>query len=638
MRVTLGRVATFLLGRPLRTEQGAQERLTNARALAILSSDALSSVAYATEEILRILILAGAAALPLALPVAAGIVLLILIVAASYRQVIYAFPSGGGGYVVSRAHLGTYPSLVAGASLLIDYVLTVAVSVAAGVAAVTSAVPALYPHRVGVGLAFIAFITWGNLRGVRESGSLFAVPTYLFIGSLFTLIAAGLLRAASGLPLPTPPAAPATATHPLTPFLLLRAFASGCTALTGIEAISNGVQAFYPPESRNAARTLLWLAGILASLFTGVTLLAYLFHVAPLPEETVVSQVARTVFGESPLYYLVQLSTTLVLILAANTSFTGFPRLAAIIAHDGYLPRQLTHLGQRLVHSGSIVLLAGLAALLIVIFHGETHALIPLYAVGVFVSFTLSQAGMVRRWAGQRGPGWLGRAAFNAVGAVTTGVVLAIIAATKFTAGAWVVIILIPLMVSLFRTVHRHYESFNAALAITDLRPDLDGRPILPGRHTVIIPVSRLNKATLASLAYARLISDDVRAVHVAADREEAERLRRSWDEVAQGVPLVVIDSPYRAVIRPLVHYLTKVERREPDHVITVLLPEFVLGRWWHNLLHNQTTLFLKAALLFHPGVVIASVPIHLDVAQPARRPQHPRRARGAAPAREPGR
>ncbi|MCL5045255.1 MAG: APC family permease [Actinobacteria bacterium] len=594
----------ILVGAPLSTAQAAHERLTNFKALAVLSSDALSSVAYATEEILLVMVLAGSTGLAWSLPIAGFITVVLTILIFSYRQTIHAYPSGGGAYTVAKDNLGVYSGLTAGAALLIDYVMTVSVSVASGVAALTSAFPVLYEHRVILGLAAIAIVTLANLRGVRESGTIFAAPTYLFIGSLALLTMTGIVRYAflGAGPAAAPPPQPVQA---LTLLLILRAFASGCSALTGVEAISNGVQVFRAPEARNAARTLLYMGVTLLSLFLGVSVLAHFYGVVPKEGETVVSQIARQVFGDGPLYYLVQATTTLILILAANTSFADFPRLASLIARDGFLPNQLAYRGDRLVFSNGIVFLGAISSLLIVIFRGDTHALIPLYAVGVFLSFTLSQTGMVVHWYKLRTPGWQRSAFINGLGAVTTAIALAIIGATKFIHGAWLVIVLIPVLVYFFHIVHGHYSQFKKEMALAQGPAGLTC-------HTVIVPVAGINRSVAASLNYARSISSDVRAVHVALDPEKGQRLRAEWDRLKTGVPLTVIDSPYRSVVNPLVSYIEQFMEPDPNCVVTVVVPEFVPPRWWHNLLHNQTSLYLKAALHFHKGVIITSVPYHL--------------------------
>ncbi len=595
----------LLLGAPMPLAQARHERLTKTVALAVFSSDALSSVAYATEEILLILVLAGTAAAHLTNPIALAIAGLLTVVAISYQQTIHAYPSGGGSYIVARANLGATPGLVAAAALLIDYVLTVSVSVAAGVAALTSAFPPLFAHRVALGIFFVGAIAYANLRGVRESGRLFAVPTYLFIVSFGVMVGVGLFRSLQGT-LPVQPPHAEAATTALTWFLVLRAFSSGCTALTGIEAISNGVPAFRPPEARNAAITMGWMAFILGTLFLGITLLASALGVTPSESETVVSQIARGLFGDGLFYYLIQAATTLILILAANTSFADFPRLASLLSRDRYAPRQFTTVGDRLVFSNGIVILAVLAAALIAVFQAETHALIPLYAVGVFISFTLSQAGMVRHWLTDHGGGWRWRLVINGTGALVTGAVTLVIAATKFTHGAWIVVVLIPLMVLAFRAVHRHYEAVAVELSLAHLgdEPPVD--------NTVLVLVGDLHMGVIKALRYAQSLSPSPKAVFIELDPAFTPRLEERWTKGGCGVPLVVLASPYRSMLGPLLDYIDLIRRQSGHSVVTVVIPEFVPRRWWQHLLHNQTALLVKGALLFRRGVVVVDVPFHL--------------------------
>jgi amino acid transporter len=595
----------LLVGAPMPLAQARHERLSKTVALAVFSSDALSSVAYATEEILLILMLAGTAAAHLTVPVALAIAGLLAVVSVSYQQTIHAYPSGGGSYIVARANLGANAGLIAAGALLIDYVLTVSVSVAAGVAALTSAVPWLLTHRVLLGVIFIAAIAYANLRGVRESGRLFAVPTYLFIATFGVLVASGLFRWLSGsLPPAAPP--PEAGTYALTWFLVLRAFSSGCTALTGIEAISNGVPAFKAPEARNAAITMGWMAVILGTLFLGITVLASALGITPVSDETVVSQLARRLFGAGLFYYLVQGSTTLILVLAANTSFADFPRLNSLLAADRYAPRQFRSLGDRLVFSNGILVLAGLAALLIVLFQGQTHALIPLYAVGVFISFTLSQTGMVRHWLTGGGAGWRWRLGINGCGAVVTGAVTVVIAATKFTHGAWIVVLLVPLLVLMFRAVHRHYEAVAEELSLVHLADEP------PPANTVLVLVGDLHMGVVKALRYAQSLSPSPKAVFVEVDPAVTARLEERWSKGGCGVPLVVLASPYRSVLRPLIDYITRIGEHDPHSMVTIVIPEFVPRRWWQHLLHNQTALLVKGALLFRRGVVVVDVPFHL--------------------------
>ena len=597
----------FVVGAPMPLSLARHERLSKKVALAVFASDALSSTAYATEEILRVLILAGSAALGLAIWVAVAIALLLIVVAISYQQTIHAYPNGGGSYIVARVNLGPTPGLVAAASLMIDYVLTVAVSVAAGVAAITSAFPALFPYRVTLGVACIAVIAFGNLRGVRESGRIFAVPTYLFIFTFGALVLTGLIRYALGEVRPLTE----TVVHPatmLSGFLVLRAFASGCTAMTGMEAISNGVPAFKEPEAHNAAVTSRWMAGILAVLFLGLTLLAQAYRVVPVEHETVVSMLGRALFGRGAFYYLIQAATAMILILAANTSFAGFPRLASLLSQDRYAPRQFAKRGDRLVFSNGIVILGAFAALLIIAFRGDTHALIPLYAVGVFISFTLSQAGMVRHWYRERGAGWRWRLLINGAGALLTGVVTLVIAVTKFTHGAWIVVLLVPILVLMFQTVNRHY-----ALVADQLSLEGYGGPP-PIRHTVLVPIGDVHRGVVAAVQYAKLLSPEAKAVYVETDPAATRALEEKWIKWGMGVPLVILTSPYRSVLTPLLEYINHLQEEQGEirRVVTVVLPEFIPHRWWQHLLHNQTALLIKGALLFRKDVIVTDVPYHL--------------------------
>ena len=597
----------LIVGAPMPLAQARHERLSKTVALAVFSSDAMSSVAYATEEILLILVLAGTAAAHLTVPIALAIAGLLVVVSVSYQQTIHAYPSGGGSYIVARANLGPTAGLVAAGALLIDYVLTVSVSVAAGVAALTSAVPWLLTHRVLLGVVFTAAIAYANLRGVRESGRVFAVPTYLFIVTFSALVGTGLFRWLTGT-LPAAAAASETvaATQTLTWFLVLRAFASGCTALTGVEAISNGVPAFKHPEARNAAITMGWMAAVLGTLFIGVSVLASALGITPLADETVVSQVARRLFGDGFFYFLIQGSTTLILVLAANTSFADFPRLNSLLARDRYAPRQFRTLGDRLVFSNGILILAGLAAALIIVFGGDTHALIPLYAVGVFISFTLSQAGMVRHWLTDGGAGWRWRLGVNGVGALVTGAVTVVIAVTKFTHGAWIVVLLIPLLVLGFRAIHRHYDTVAHELSLVHLVEEP------PVNNTVLVLVGDLHMGVVKALRYAQSLSPSPKAVYVELDPSATARLEERWSKGGCGVPMVVLASPYRSMLRPLLDYIGRIRERDANSVVTIVIPEFVPRRWWQHLLHNQTALLVKGALLFRRGVVVVDVPFHL--------------------------
>ncbi len=597
-----------VVGKPIPSHLAHHERLTRLIGLAVLSSDALSSVAYATEEIVRVLIFAGAAALSIASPIAFVIAAILAVVVFSYRQTIYAYPSGGGAYIVARENLGEMPALIAAGALLIDYILTVAVSVAAGVAALTSAFPQWQVYRVELTLVFVVVLMVGNLRGIRESGQIFAVPTYFFILTTLTLIAVGVFHALTGSVHPVETLTPMQVTaQPLTLFLLLTAFSNGCTAMTGVEAVSNGVPAFQPPESKNAAATMLMMAVLSITMFLGITLLAQAYHVIPSDQETVVSQLARGVFGDRGVaYYAVQAATMLILVLAANTAYADFPRLASILARDRYLPRQLMNQGDRLAFSNGIVGLSAFAAILLVVFGGDTHALIPLYMIGVFVSFTLSQAGMVVRWRRLRTPGWHSHAIVNGVGALVTGVVLLVVAATKAHEGAWIIILLIPINVIFFRITKRHYNGVGAQLSLKGWKP----QPVR--NNSVVVPISGIQRAVVQALDYAKTLSSDVRAVYVNMDAAETERLRSQWAEWGEGVPLVILESPFRSLMEPLLEYVERLNAANPGDYITVVLPEFVPARWWHHLFHNQSALLIKGALLFKPNTVVTSVPFHL--------------------------
>ena len=612
----------LIVGSPLRTAEQAHQRLTKTKALAIFSSDNLSSVAYATEEILLVLVVAGTAAIKLSMPIAFVITGLLVIVATSYYQTIHGYPSGGGAYIVAHENLGVWPGLVAAAALLIDYVLTVSVSITAGIVAITSAVPELLPWRVHLCLLGILIIAWGNLRGVRESGTMFAIPTYMFIVLFLILLMAGLFRLATGS-LSSVAVAPSPAAvggaEALTTLLVLRAFASGCTALTGVEAISNGVQAFQKPEAVNAGKTLIIMAALLGTMFLGTTFLARTLGIMPMEQESVVSQIGRQVFGSGVLYLALQAATAMILIVAANTAFADFPRLSSILARDGYAPRQLANLGDRLVFSNGIAALAVLAAILIIIFNGRTHGLIPLYAVGVFLAFTLSQAGMVYHWYKTQKRGWLLKAAINGFGAVATGVVLCVEVDSKFTHGAWIIVLLVPALVLLFRSVHSHYLDMREQVSLQEGEVGRWSQLGVAKPHKVVVPISGLNRGSLAALQFSRSLSDDVTAVVVDVDTSATERLRESWKAWGFDIPLVVLESPYRSVVRPLFAYLEETDRREPERgLAVVILPEIVPARWWQNLLHNQTTLLLKAVLLFRqerystPRVVI-NVPYRLQ-------------------------
>lgn len=614
-----------VIGSPLETARQIHERLNKKTALATFSSDAMSSSAYATEEILRHLALGGivgTTAFRYAGPLAALIALLLIIVAFSYRQTIAAYPKGGGSYIVATENIGRIPGLIAGASILIDYVLTVAVSISAGVFALTSLdiFRGLAPYSVHIAVVAIVLLSLANLRGLRESGALFMAPTYIFLATVLAMIVYGVIRYLAGdtiavIPPPGPLAGPGELElgagsdfEPVGLLLLMSSFASGCAALTGIEAIADGVPAFEKPEARNARITLVWMAVFLLTMFLGITWLSG-FGAEPRNEESVLSQIGRGVFGGgSILHTVLQFATAGILFLAANTAFADFPRVASFLARDRYLPRQFASLGDRLVFSNGVLLLAGFSAFLVIIFSAKVTNLIPLYAVGVFLSFTLSQAGMVRRWFRLREPGWQRSSLINGFGAVTTFVVMWVIIIAKFRDGAWMVVLLIPVIVLLFLGIKRHYVNTSRQLSVEGLEPPP------PLRNTVIVPISTLHRGTINALNYAQAISPgNVTAVHISMDDEQTRKIQERWPKWGGDIPLMILDSPYRSVVRPILTYVEEVDARWDNDLVTVVLPEFVAARWWHHLLHNQTSLLIKGALLFRRNKVVTSVPYRLE-------------------------
>jgi amino acid transporter len=616
------RVRRTVLGQPLATRQLAHERLTKIKALAVLSSDALSSVAYATDQIMIVLLAAGTAFYSHTLPIMGAIIVLLALVVLSYRQTIHAYPKGGGSYIVAKDNLGPLAGLVAGSALMTDYVLTVAVSIASGVSAITSAAPGMQRYTTPLCVGFIVLIVLGNLRGIRESGSIFAAPTYIFIGAMFLMIGTVLVKLATGaLHQGSPHIDPANFDKETSIglFVVLKAFSSGCTALTGVEAISDGVPAFKVPEWRNARRTLTTMGCILALMFIGITSTAYILGLAP-PDSNdsniLINQLASLAFGSNPLYFIAVASTTAILVLAANTSFSDFPRLFFFLARDEYAPHAFKRMGDRLAFSNGILVLGTLSALLVIAFKGDVTRLIPLYAIGVFLAFTMSQAGMVARHLRLREQGWRMGMAFNFAGMCATAIVLVITASVKFTSGAFIVVILIPLLVLVFRGIHNHYRDVHGLTATeTPISPE--------SLHPIcIVPISDLNGPALQSLALARTISDNVIAVHVNDNEEEIARLQAKWAAWGNHVPLEIIESPYRSLLRPLLNYIDAIDKQGDDHTLVVVLPEFVATRWWQQVLHNQSALRLKAALLFRPGTVVVNVPYHM------RRTAVPRRRR----------
>ncbi len=621
----------WLIGRPLPTADAGHETVGKAIGLAVFASDALSSNAYATQEILIILAAAGTSAFGYVFPIAMAIVMLLTIVTISYEQVIHSYPNGGGAYIVAKDNLGEMAALVAAAALLTDYILTVSVSISSGVAQITSAVPELFPHRVALSVAFIFLVMLVNLRGVRESGLAFAVPNYFFIVMMFMTLGVGLYQyfaRSLGVVVDPPELEISQTIQFVTPFLILHAFSSGTAALTGIEAISNGITAFKEPRSKNAGTTLIWMGVILASLFTGISFLTTHIQAIPSEQETVISQLARTVFdGRGVLYGMLIAGTAIILVLAANTAFAGFPRLGALAAQDGFLPRQLTYRGSRLVYSYGIFALAILASILVIVFQASVTRLIPLYAIGVFLSFTLAQVGMARRWwrTGRMKPGeeiiengsalryepnWRLKMAMNTFGAICTGVVMMVFSITKFNDGAWVVLIITPLLIGLFRLINQHYRKLASKLSLDHYA---EPAPHV-FRHRVIMPVSGVHQGTLEGLRYARMLSHDVTAIHVSIDPQETEKLQKKWNTWGDGVRLFIVDSPYRLFLEPLIQYLDEIlAQRQPNEMITIVVPQFVAGSFIENALHMNTAEMLRKELLNTPGIVITDVPYQVS-------------------------
>lgn len=624
-------IRTWLIGRPLQTADAPHQTIGKAIGLAVFASDALSSTAYATQEILVILAAAGTAAFGNIFPISIAIVALLSIVTLSYEQTIHAYPDGGGAYIVARDNLGELPAQTAGAALLTDYILTVAVSISSGVAQVTSAFPSISNFKVPLAVLLVMLIMVINLRGVKESGAIFAVPTYFFITMMYITLGIGLFRYVSGtlgVVQNPPPVEEITNTlATVTPFLILHAFSSGTAALTGVEAISNGITAFKEPRSRNAGLTLIFMSLVLGSLFLSISFLTRPIGAVPSEAETVISQLARTIYdGRGLLYLAAMIATTVILIMAANTSFADFPRLSALLAADGFLPRQLAFRGSRLVYSRGILTLSVLASILIIVFKASVTLLIPLYAIGVFLSFTLSQFGMAHRWwkighlkAGQvieeRGStlryesGWRQKMVVNGFGSFCTAVVMLVFAITKFRDGAYVVLILMPILVVLFSGIHRHYRNIADHLSL-----DRYGAPPRLSRHRVIMPISGVHRGSLEALKYARSLSNDVTAVHVSIDPVESEKVRRKWETWGEGVRLVILDSPYRLLVEPLLEYIQEIaDLRQPNETITIVVPQFVPKHWYENLLHTQTAFWLRMALLFQEGIVVTDVPYQIE-------------------------
>lgn len=620
---------TWLIGRPLQTADAPHQTIGKLIGLAVFASDALSSTAYATQEMLAILLLAGLGALQYSVPISIGIVILLTLLTLSYEQTIHAYPGGGGAYIVARDNLGDAPALIAAAALLTDYILTVSVSISSGVAQIVSAFPFAFKYRVEIALVLIAFVMLLNLRGVKESGKAFAIPTYFFVLLMYATVIIGLIRLGLGTlgMVVNPPHAEMATLQQVSIFLVLRAFSNGTSAVTGVEAISNGITAFKEPRSKNAGITLIWMAVILGSLLLGITFLAYHIQAIPSESETVISQLARTVFGGRGFMYIATITaTTVILVLAGNTAFAGFPRLGALVAEDGFLPRQLTYRGSRLVYSYGIVLLAVVSGLLVVLFKASVSSLIPLYAIGVFLSFTLSQFGMAVRWkksgslqegveVQERGSvlrrenGWQHKMVINGIGALVTFTVMIVFAVTKFKDGAWIIILLIPILVAAFWGIHTHYRGLAKHLSLDNYGP----LPYL-ARNRVIIPIAGVHRGTIEALRYAKTLSNDITAVHISIDANQAEKVREKWEVWGEGIRLLILDSPYRLMVEPLLDYVTEIHKQlKPNETITIVVPQFIPRHRWNNLLHTRTADTLRRILLNWPEVVIIEVPYQVD-------------------------
>lgn len=618
-------VQTLLIGHPLATADAPNQTIGKLIGLAVFSSDAMSSVAYGPQETMVVLAAAGIGSLHLAFPIVIGIVLLLVILTVSYTQTIHAYPGGGGAYIVARDNLGELPAQTAGAALLTDYILTVAVSISSGVAQITSAYPFLYPHRVEISVGFILLIMLINLRGVKESGFTFAIPTYFFLVLMFATVIIGFVRYLSGSlgMVVDPPSIGTQLLQPISLFLILRAFANGTSSLTGVEAISNGITAFREPRSNNAAKTLMWMALVLGSLLLGITFLSTKISAVPSDSETVISQLVRTIYDGRGLLYLLNISaTTIILVMAANTAFADFPRLGALHAGDGFLPRQLTFRGSRLVFSRGIIALASIASLLVIVFQASVTKLIPLYAIGVFLSFTLSQTGMAKRWwkSGHLKPGeeivepgstvrhddhWVQKMIINGIGALSTAIVTVVFAATKFRDGAWVVIVLTPLLVTVFFMIHHHYKNLAKQLS-------LENHPLtgISTRNRVIMPISGVHSGTLAALRFAQTLSDDVTVVHISVDPKETAKVKEKWQIWGNGVRLVILDSPYRLFLEPLLMYIDKISATQSqNNRIIIVVPQFIPRHSWTNFLHTRTAETLRKSLLHRDDIVITEVP-----------------------------
>lgn len=603
----VSKLKRVLIGRPMKSTEIEGEKLSRLKALAVLSSDALSSVAYGTEQILIVLMVAGFTAVWYSIPISLAVLGLLLILILSYRQTIFSYPSGGGAYIVAKDNIGTSVGLLAGGSLLVDYILTVAVSSSAGTDAITSAFPSLHDHRVLIALIMILFLTVMNLRGVTESASVLAIPIYLFVIAIFVLIVSGVVKYMMGDVHAAVPQFGAAASN-ISLFLLLKAFSSGCSALTGVEAMSNAIPNFKQPAERNAASTLVMMGVILGTMFIGISLLAYWYGITPTAKETVVSQIAGSVFGRGVVYYIIQGITAIILFLAANTAYSAFPLLAFMLAKDKFMPRMFMARGDRLGFSNGIIILGVLSAILVIAFHGNTENLIPLYAVGVFIPFTLSQLGMMLRWIRKKPAGWITKLIINTIGMLTTLTITLIFIFTKFSQ-VWMVFIFLPIVMITFHKIYKHYDNTACELRIdiSKEKPEIKG-------STIIVPVAGVTRVVMNSLSYAKSLTDNVVAVYVGFDDEEIEKMEQKWEEWNPGVRLIVLRSSYRSITRPLLKFIETVEwkTQETDH-LTILIPQFITKHWWHNILHNQTSLLIRAILYAQKDIVIATVPYHFQ-------------------------
>lgn len=609
----LNKIKRFLIGRPLKNEDIHGQKYGVLWGLPILASDAVSSVAYASEEILLVLVPAiGLMSYKYLSFISTAIILLLVVLTFSYRQTIQSYPSGGGSYIVASDNLGKLAGVTAGAALAVDYILTVAVSISSGTAAITSAIPGLYDHRVIICLVILFFIMLGNLRGIKEASRMFSIPAYAFVFAILSMLVAGLIKIKTGYH-PTEPAISSGSVDNLSVILILSAFSNGCAALTGVEAVSNAIPNFKEPAVKHAKHVLVLLSFFVLIMFGGTSLLANLYHVVPQHDKTVLSQIASEIFGNGLMYYYIQIATTVILAMAANTAFSDFPLLISIMARDGFAPRQLSMRGDRLSYSNGIIVLSLVAAFLIIVFKGNTSALIPLYAIGVFISFTLSQSGMFVRWFRVKGKHWHYKAFVNGLGAFVTAVVVVIIAVTKFKHGAWIVIIVIPTLIALMLKIKRHYVSISKQLRVEP--EELSKTDIFHNsyRTRVIVPIESLNRASIRALRFAKNISDDITAFTVCIDEAYGEKIKEKYSLMNTDIPLVVKYSPYRKVVEPLLEFIQSAEYDcKKGDIVAVILPQFAVKKWWHNLLHNHSRMFIERELMKHKHIVVATMPLQL--------------------------